>query len=252
MKAIISDIHSNLEAFRAVLSDIKNRGINEIICLGDVVGYGPNPKECIDIVKNIAEFTILGNHDEAALFESEAKYFNYRAKAAIEWTRNQLEDERDVFKHSERWSFLGELQRSHEENYILYVHGSPRNPVKEYIFPEDVIYNPEKMEDIFSFVNHIAFIGHTHLPGVFREDRLYWSPKELNNKYEISHNKRSIINIGSVGQPRDGNPEASYGILNNSSVTFCRVPYDFATTMRKISQVDSLDKDLAERLAEGR
>jgi predicted phosphodiesterase len=252
VKAIISDIHSNLEALRAVLDDIKQRGVSDVVCLGDVVGYGPNPKECIDIIKKTARVTILGNHDEAALFESEARYFNYRARGAIEWTRNQLEDERDVQENSQRWNFLGELRRRHSENGILYVHASPRNPVKEYVFPEDVVYNPEKMEDIFSYVEHIAFIGHTHLPGVFRDDRKYWSPEDLGGQYQISPNKKAIINIGSVGQPRDGNPEASYGILDNDVLIFSRVPYEYRQTMKKIFQIEGLDKDLAERLAEGR
>ena len=251
MKAIISDIHSNLEALSAVLNDIESLGATETICLGDVVGYGPNPKECIDIIRNTARIVILGNHDEAALFETEARYFNYRARGAIEWTRNQLDDEVNVFENSARWSFLGELQRRCDENGISYVHASPRNPVKEYVFPEDAVYNPEKMEDIFSYVDHIAFIGHTHLPGVFREGDVYLSPEDLGNKYEISR-KKTIINVGSVGQPRDGNPEASYGLLNENTLIFRRVPYDYRTTMKKIFQTEALDKDLAERLAEGR
>ena len=252
MIAIISDVHSNLEALNAVLNDIRTKGVKKLICLGDVVGYGPNPKDCIDIVNKIADVTILGNHDEATLFESEARYFNYRAKAAIEWTRNQLEDEPDIYKNGERWSFLGEMPRIYRDNDFLFVHGSPRNPVKEYIFPEDVIYNPEKIDDVFSFVNHVAFIGHTHLPGVFREDRFYWAPADLGNTYEIDWNKKSIINVGSVGQPRDGNPEASYAILDDNRVVFCRVSYDYRITMRKIGQTESLDRELAERLAEGR
>ena len=130
MKAIISDIHSNLEALRAVLNDINRRGVKEIICLGDVVGYGPNPKECLDIIRKAAAVVLLGNYDEATLFESEARYFNYRAKGAIEWTRNLLEDERDVYKNTERWNFLGELPRKYEDKErVLYVHASPRNPV---------------------------------------------------------------------------------------------------------------------------
>jgi len=251
VQAIISDIHSNLEALTAVLNDIKGLGVTEVICLGDIVGYGPNPKECIDIIRNTARIVILGNHDEAALFETEARYFNYRARGAIEWTRNQLDDERDVYKNSVRWTFLGELLRRRDENGMAYVHASPRNPVKEYVFPEDVVYNPEKMADIFSYVDHIAFIGHTHLPGVFREDGVYWSPDDLGNKYEISR-KKAIINVGSVGQPRDGNPEASYCLLNDNALIFRRVSYDYRTTMKKIFRIEALDKDLAERLAEGR
>ncbi len=250
MKAIISDIHSNLEALLAVLEDIKKKGIREIICLGDVVGYGPNPKECIDIASGLGP-CIMGNHDEATLFESEADYFNYRARAAIDWTREQLEDMRESEKNGLRWSFLGELPRQREENGVLFVHGSPRDPVKEYMFPEDVIYNPEKIANIFSRFEGVAFIGHTHIPGVFTEDQLYYSPQEIQGRYIIG-NKKAVINVGSVGQPRDGIADACYGIYDGRSMEYCRIPYDYRRTMRKICNISALDKDLADRLAEGR
>jgi len=250
LKAIISDIHSNLEALQAVLADVKRRGIREIICLGDIVGYGPNPKECIDIVSDLGPCT-MGNHDEATLFESEADYFNYRARAAIDWTREQLEDVRESEKNGLRWTFLGELPRQIKENGVLFVHGSPRNPVKEYIFPEDVVYNPEKMANVFSRFEGVAFIGHTHIPGVFTEDQLYFSPEEIQGAYTIT-GKKALINVGSVGQPRDGIADASYAIFDGRKVEFCRVPYDYRRTMRKIYDIPALDKDLADRLAEGR
>ena len=144
-RAIISDIHSNLEGLRAVLEDIENQGITEIYCLGDIIGYGPNPRECIDLIIK-CDACLLGNHDQGALFDPEG--FNSGAEKAIFWTREQLEDPKENAKeNARRWDFLGELPRNHKEDGLMYVHGSPRNPLNEYVFPED-IYNQRKMEKL--------------------------------------------------------------------------------------------------------
>ncbi|MGE0376390.1 MAG: metallophosphoesterase, partial [Planctomycetaceae bacterium] len=137
MRALISDIHGNLEALLAVLADIEKQGITEVFCLGDIVGYGPNPRECVDQVMERCAVTILGNHDQAALFDPEG--FNAGAERAIFWTRNMLESDRPE-KNVQRWEFLGELPRMRREGNLLFVHGSARNPLNEYVFPED-IYN---------------------------------------------------------------------------------------------------------------
>src|SRR5262249_30870048 len=147
VKAIISDIHSNLEALQAVLADIAGQGVTDIICLGDVVGYGPNPRECVDLVMN-CKVVLLGNHDQRAMFDPEG--FNASAERAIFWTRSQLEAPGDNrVAREKRWEFLAERPRSFRENGLLYVHGSARNPLNEYVFPED-IYNQRKMERIFA------------------------------------------------------------------------------------------------------
>ena len=141
-RAIISDIHSNLEAFEAVLADIETQNVDQIYCLGDIIGYGPNPRECIDRVQQ-CDLCILGNHDQGALFDPEG--FSSGAERAIFWTRDQLEsgeDERAIG----RWNYLSELPRSHMEGDDLFVHGSARNPLNEYVFPEDV-YNTRKIEN---------------------------------------------------------------------------------------------------------
>jgi len=213
LKAVISDIHSNLEALAAVLEDIRKRGIREIICLGDIVGYGPNPKECIDLAKKF-KLTILGNHDEAALWSEQTEYFNPLARDAVDWTRGVLEDPKDSFRNNKRWGFLGDLQRTYSENSCLYVHGSPRRPVKEYIFPEDIANN-SKMSDIFSRIEHVCFIGHTHMPGIFTDDMSFQPPQEVFNNFQIDGGK-TVINVGSVGQPRDGDNRACYVILDGS------------------------------------
>lgn len=249
LKAIISDIHSNLEALQAVLADIRKRGISDIICLGDIIGYGPNPKECIDLAKRFS-FNILGNHDEAALWAESVESFNPVARAAVEWTRQQLEDSKDRTQNTKRWDFLGELQRTYRENSALYVHGSPRKPVREYVFPEDIA-NRVKMQDIFSKVDHVCFIGHSHMPGIFTEDMSFKPPQEVFNTYEID-SRKTIINVGSVGQPRDGDTRACYVVLEGSRVEFVRVQYGFEDTMKKIYTISELDNFSADRLAEGR
>jgi predicted phosphodiesterase len=178
-RAIISDIHSNLEGFEAVLADVEQQGITEVYCLGDIIGYGPNPRECIDLAMK-CNICLLGNHDQAALFDPEG--FNTGAERAIFWTRDQLEKPgEDPEVQAKRWDFLGELPRNHREDGLLYVHGSPRNPLNEYVFPED-IYNKRKMEKIFSLVERFCFQGHTHVPGVFTESLQFFSPEEINTR----------------------------------------------------------------------
>ena len=146
-RALVSDIHGNLIALQKVLQDIKEQQIDEIFCLGDVIGYGPSPRECIDEVSNFQQ-CILGNHDQAALFDPEG--FSTTAERAIFWTRKQLEfDAEDAEDAKRRWRFLAELPRTHHVDEFLFVHGSARNPINEYIFPEDV-YNRRKIEKVFS------------------------------------------------------------------------------------------------------
>ncbi len=247
MRALISDIHGNLEAIQAVLADIKAQGIKEIYCLGDVIGYGPNPCECIDLVMD-CKVALLGNHDQGALFDPEG--FNSGAERAIFWTREQLETDRDETRRNKRLDWLGELQRRHVEDAIQFVHGSPRNPLNEYIFPED-IYNQRKMERLFALVDKYAFVGHTHLPGIFTQRMEFLEPEEINYQYTLGDEKL-IINVGSVGQPRDNDPRACYVMMNGNKITYRRVAYDFEPTIRKIYSIPQLDNFLGDRLREGR
>src|SRR5262249_4630923 len=143
MKAIISDIHSNLEALQAVLDDIAQQGVEEIICLGDILGYGPDPCACLDLAMDW-KVVLMGNHDHAVLFEP--KDFNPVAEQATLWTRRQLESIRvDEETAERRWQFLAERPLGHTDGDVLYVHGSPRSPLNEYVFPND-IYNRPKMD----------------------------------------------------------------------------------------------------------
>ena len=247
MRAIISDIHGNLEALEAVLADIDSRGVDEVYCLGDVIGYGPNPRECIDHVMNRSSVTILGNHDQAALFDPEG--FNANAERAIFWTRGVLETG-DPAGNERRWEYLGELPRMKREDDILYVHGSARNPLNEYVFPEDV-YNQRKMDRIFALVDRHCFQGHTHIPGIFTEDQNFATPEQLGYRYERT-DQRSLCNVGSVGQPRDFDPRACYVTFDGRTIEYHRVEYDVEKTAAKIFEVPELDNFLGERLREGK
>ena len=248
MKALISDIHGNVEALEAVLADIRGKGIQEIYCLGDIVGYGPNPCECIDLVMDL-DMCLLGNHDQAALFDPEG--FNAGAERAIFWTRSVLEKARGS-KAEDRWEFLGELKRRFitEDERVMYVHGSARNPLNEYVFPDD-IYNQVKMEKIFALVPQYCFQGHTHIPGVFTESMEFLDPEEIDYHYELTDQK-VMINVGSVGQPRNSDSRSSYVTLDGNDVRFHRVEYDIDKTAQKIYDIDDLDNFLGDRLREGR
>ncbi len=248
MKALISDIHGNLEALEAVLADIRSKNIPEIYCLGDIVGYGPNPCECIDRVMDL-DMCLLGNHDQAALFDPEG--FNAGAERAIFWTRSVLEGSSGP-QAEKRWEFLGELNRRYmsEDERTMYVHGSARNPLNEYVFPDD-IYNQVKMEKIFALVPQYCFQGHTHIPGVFTERLEFLAPEEIDFRYELSDVK-VMINVGSVGQPRNNDPRSSYVTVDGNEVRFHRVEYDINVTAAKIYEIPDLDNFLGDRLREGR
>jgi len=250
VKALISDIHSNFEALEAVLKDIETQNVETIYCLGDIVGYGPNPRECIDAVMGFP-VVLLGNHDQGAMFDPEG--FNPGAERAIFWTRAQLEspgpgEPRD--KCEKRWEFLAERPRLHREDPFLYVHGSARNPLNEYVFPED-IYNQRKMERIFALVEKYCFQGHTHVPGIFTENLQFHSPEEVDYLYQLD-GRKTLCNVGSVGQPRDGDWRACYVLLDSETIKYRRVEYDIETTIKKIYAIPDLENFLGDRLRDGR
>lgn len=249
MIAIISDIHSNLEALTAVFAEIDRRGIKEIYCLGDVVGYGPNPMECIDMIIERTKVCLMGNHDFAVLYEP--YNFNSGAEQASYWTRECFELDPDAARRAKRWNFLGSLPARFKNSKFVGVHASPRRPVNEYIFPDDIYTNPSKFVSIFDRFEKLCFVGHSHVPGVFLEGPDFFTPDELHGKHELSDEK-AIINVGSVGQPRDRDPRSSFVVLGPEAVEFVRVAYDVETTIRKVQSIPELDPFLGSRLREGR
>ncbi len=258
MFAVISDIHSNIEALTTVLADIEGRGIKTIYCLGDVIGYGANPRECLDLIIEKTQLCVLGNHDYATLYEP--TNFNYGAEQASFWTRFNLESEDEKQLRDKRWEFLGNLpmrqsmavKLTDSDTTIDFIHASPRRPINEYIFPDDVYTNPMKVRVLFERLRHICFVGHTHLPGVFLDEPDFYLPAELGEVYPIIEDEKAIINIGSVGQPRDRDNRASYVYVEANEVHFVRLEYDYETAAAKIRAIEQLDNFNADRLAEGR
>lgn len=274
--AVISDIHGNAEALRAVLADIEGRGITAIVCLGDIVGYGPDPLECVDLVRSRCAWSLMGNHDFGVLYEP--TNFNPGAESAAFWTREQFARETDEKLLAERYEFLGRLRVRVVEKVgpegielggkgkstalesggtpgipLLAVHGSPRRPINEYIFPDDAQNTPEKLESIFERVERLCIVGHTHVPGVFTNEPDFYPPSELgDNCYKFIEGEKAVINVGSVGQPRDLDPRASYVVLHGDRAEFIRVEYPIDPVAQKIRAVPELNDWLGERLYEGR
>ncbi len=252
MIAIISDIHANLEALKTVLADIKQRGVDTIYCLGDIIGYGPEPAACLDLVAKHAKLCLCGNHDHAVFFEP--TNFNVSAERAAFWTRSALEEDPDVEARNRRWRFLGRLNPRIVHNGFLFVHGSPRKPINEYLFPDDVYTAPHKLLANFDRMEQLTcFCGHTHVPGVFVDDPYFETPDEMgeSHRYAIGEEK-VIINVGSVGQPRDRDPRAAYVIVHEREVEFIRIEYDIDATADKIREIANLDDFLGTRLYEGK
>lgn len=239
--AVISDIHSNLEALTAVLQDIETREVDEILCLGDIVGYGPNPNECIELVKNKCSSVIIGNHDFACIDQSELEYFNIFASQAILWTVDNLSESSN--------EFLSKLSLRAKLDDFEIVHANPENPKNwDYILSID-----EAIFNFSYFDSQICFHGHSHAPIIFIEttDKNYFYLRE--NHIQIKDDERYLINVGSVGQPRDSNPASAYGILDTEQKKYqlVRVPYNFRETQEKMKK-RQLPNFLIERLANGR
>jgi len=216
-RAIISDVHGNLEALQAVLEDIDRERVDAIFCLGDIVGYGPNPCECVRLVRDRCSLVLLGNHDQGALFDPDG--FNVGAERAIRWTRSQLEAHDRLPRNAQAMlsDYIGELPRTHTDGDAMFVHGSARRPLDEYVFPEDI-----------------------------------YSPAVAEARIELPADK-AMVNVGSVGQPRDGDPRACYAIVeDNAAVRFRRLQYPWETTCRKIHAIADLDNFLGDRLGQGR
>jgi predicted phosphodiesterase len=241
--ALISDIHSNLEALLAVKQDIEKKNFDEVYCLGDIVGYGANPSECIEVVRGFCKSTIMGNHDHASIGLTSVEMFNPYAKLAVKWTMEHLTDSNKEYLKSLKFTL-------NINNKILLVHSSPFEPDKwNYILSEyDALI-------AFSSLNsqRIVFIGHSHQPIVFFEDQNEDIHYSMVKNLTFDNLHRYIINIGSVGQPRDLNPRACYiGYdLDNNSLEYYRIDYDIETATKKI--VDAgLPQILAERLKYGK
>jgi predicted phosphodiesterase len=241
--AIISDIHANIEALEAVIADIKTQKADEILCLGDIVGYGANPNECIDLVKKSCSLVLLGNHDAAAVDLLSTQHFNIHAKIAIEWTMGNL----TAASHS----YLKTLPLKDTKQSLTFVHATPYEPNMWYYITslEEAAFNFQFFETDF------CFVGHTHIPIIIvleEEKEVYVHQGESLNFGQLEK-VRFLINVGSVGQPRDRNPNSCYGILDldAKSFTYRRVQYDVQGAQAKMRKI-KMPEFLITRLVEGR
>ena len=241
--AVISDIHSNLEALNAILSKISELNADDILCLGDVVGYGANPNECIDIVRRTGIRCIMGNHDSRASGLEEPDNFTPLAKEAALWTRDQLTGDNK--------RFLRELPRELTIEGFIIFHGSIRDTDRYIIDERDASDNFQLLENLPDDIR-LGFYGHTHVRVALslQRGKVFLEPDE---ELRLALWKRYLINPGSVGQPRDRDPSASFLIYDefNEKVNFYRVDYDIAATQKKIIEA-GLPVELAQRLAVGR
>jgi predicted phosphodiesterase len=246
--AIVSDIHSNIEALEAVLDDIHENECEEIICLGDLLGYGPSPRQVLKIAMDLFEFTLLGNHEEGILYQPVG--FNWKAEASAWWTKDQLKSPHyPAHENRKYWTYLEQMPRFATHGDVLYVHASPIDPTREYVMPE-ACYNPEFMTAIFKKIKRVAFGGHTHLPGIFFENRPFLQQNRIEGPYPVVKGK-FFVNVGSVGQPRDGDTRSCYVIFDGKTVLFRRVEYNYKKTARKIRRIKRLPNALGMRLALG-
>ena len=251
--AIISDIHANLAALQTVLAHIDEQSVDRIICLGDIVGYGPDPVECVDLVAKRCEWSLMGNHDFGVLYEP--TNFNAAAEQAAYWTRAQFERDRTSQPDAamRRWEFLGRLRVRVNHEGFLCVHGTPRRPINEYLFPEDATNSPVKMQQVFDRIERHCLVGHTHVPGVITENPLAWrSAADLEGYYHYRKGEKSLINVGSVGQPRDGDPRAGYIEIRKNEIFWRRVAYDVEAVIERMERLEVFGTNYSARLRQGR
>ena len=239
---IVSDVHSNLEALESVVEDAGNQGgFDEIWSLGDLVGYGPDPSACIALLRRHELIAVAGNHDLAAFGRLSLESFNDYAAAAARWTADQIS--------SDEAEWMAGLPLRIEVEGFTMVHGSPRDPVWEY-----VVSVPVAAVSFQHFTTPRCLVGHSHVPFlcVTGEDGPKFLEFPLGDPVPLA-DERLIINPGGVGQPRDGDPRASYAVYDSTDKTVAhyRAKYDIKTTQDKMAEC-GLPKYLADRLSEGR
>jgi predicted phosphodiesterase len=237
--AIIADIHGNLEAFQVVLQDIKEQKCTHFACLGDVVGYNANPKECLDIVRSMNIPCVKGNHDEYCSSDQPLDGFNPAAAEAVNWTKTQLTED-DL-----QW--LRDLKYLRMINGFTLVHATLDGPQRwGYVF--------DKLAAAASFTyqnTSVCFFGHTHVPVAFIRDSMVRGGTY--SKFKVEAGKKYFVNVGAIGQPRDNNPKAAYVVydMDEGTIELRRLEYDIAKAQKKILDA-GLPPRLAERLAFGK
>jgi diadenosine tetraphosphatase ApaH/serine/threonine PP2A family protein phosphatase len=236
---ILGDVHGNLEALNAVLESMEKEGVTRCACVGDIVGYGANPVECVEKIRALECKTVLGNHDAGAIGKTDIQFFNSAAREAVEWSREVLD--------GTATSFLSSLPYVNRTESFTLVHATLGNP-EDWTY----IFNSFEAQSFFRYQEDpVCFVGHTHIPCCFSSDPMHSFSRAT--KIHLKPGVKYIVNVGSVGQPRDGNPLASYVIYDpvEDSIRFVRVPYDVAGAQRKIIDA-GLPQVLAMRLEWGK
>jgi diadenosine tetraphosphatase ApaH/serine/threonine PP2A family protein phosphatase len=238
--AIISDIHGNLEALEAARKEIERMSPDKILCLGDLVGYGASPNECVEATREICDLIVAGNHDFGAIGRTDIAYFNMYAREAILWTAKALKQ--DAF------DYLGERPLTEVvDDHIRIVHATPREPERwNYIFTHE-----QALEEFQAFEERVCFVGHSHQPIIYElmdEETLIVNADHV----QVRNGRRYLVNVGSVGQPRDGDPRACICIYDeeNADISIRRVEYDIDGAKKKINDA-GLPPVLANRLSWG-
>jgi predicted phosphodiesterase len=237
---VISDIHANLEAFAAVRKAIDEISPDKILCLGDLVGYGASPNECVEAAREISDAVVAGNHDFGAIGKTDIAYFNMYAREAIMWTADALKEDSFEF-------LSGRPLTDVTEDRLRIVHATPRDPERwNYIFSHE-----HALDEFDAFEEQICFIGHSHQPMIYE---LMDSETLIvnNERVHVRDGRRYLVNVGSVGQPRDGNPKAAFCVydLDQSEISIIRVEYDVEAAKKRIIDA-GLPTVLANRLSWG-
>lgn len=237
---VISDIHANLTAFQAVL-DHSGNNWEKIWCLGDIIGYGPDPNQCVELLRQFPHITLVGNHDHASIGRLDISTFNNDAKTAVQWTQSVLNDDNRAFLEAQEPMQI--------EEGITLAHGSPRNPIWEYITDSFIAW-----ENFDHYETKHCLVGHTHYPVVFEHDDELGSrliEADFENPVQLSE-KRTIINPGSVGQPRNSDPRAGYALLDLETMTWQhkRIEYDIESVQDRMREANLPDRLIA-RLQHG-
>ncbi len=267
LTAIVSDLHGNAPALETALADAQERGAGRFVCLGDVIGYGASPRHNLDWVMRLCTpnpdppdgfgslapgLCLQGNHEYALL--NSAEDFNPRARAAIDWTREELNRGEDRERRYAYWDFLSALEPVAQDGVAMFAHGSPRDPVREYMLPRDIADDTKMRANWECMSQRLCFVGHSHVPAVYFEDRRLFRPQGSEGPIDVGAGERAraIVNVGSIGQPRDGDCRLSYVLFDGRAVTFVRLEYDVERAMADIRAVPQLPDYLAERLRVGR
>lgn len=246
---IFSDIHSNIEALDVVLKEIQKEKVDEIICCGDIVGYNANPEECVSRIVSLGIRSVMGNHDMALVEPTEDRYFNHYGLAAIKWQRSQVTQSNQKFIKELPSKIKVTEPNLHDDFQVTHGSLDPQAPFEYIASPLEALRMSELM------LKKICFIGHSHISGIFTispNDKVEYFRASHGHEVSIDPKEKYIINVGSVGQPRDRNPQSAYAIYDTekNKITIKRVDYDIETTISKVMDA-GLPLFLADRLRIG-